>query len=98
VNEELQPESSKSSEDAANRWRDQTALEDKGALKPCEACGGEFRPVGTRTFLQSIDADGSLRSGIGAEAITAICINCGLLRFHFAALLHDDWGDDDAAG
>lgn len=95
MNEELQPESTDSGEEPAYAERDKAALEDKGALKPCEACGGEFRALGLRMFFQSVDDDDTMRRGVGTGVTTAICSNCGLLRFHYPNLLHDEWSDDD---
>jgi hypothetical protein len=96
VNENLQPKSSDSGEEPAYAERDKAALEDKGALKPCEACGGRFVPLGLRSFLQTIDEPGVMRRGFGTEMALAMCLDCGLMRFHSISLLEMDEGD--AAG
>jgi hypothetical protein len=83
-------------EKTAQEQRDKAALEDKGALKPCEACGGEFVHFPIRTFLQTLNADGTMRRGSGAEMVTAMCRHCGLMRLHAAELLFFDDGEDDA--
>jgi hypothetical protein len=80
-------ESADASEETAQEQRDKAALEDKGALKPCEACGGEFVHFPIRTFLQTVEADGTMRRGTGAEMVTAMCRDCGLMRLHAAQLL-----------
>lgn len=89
-------ELSESGEESAYAERDKAALEDKGALKPCEACGGNFVPFGMRSFLQLVDEPGTMRRGTGTEMAMAMCANCGLMRFHAVSLLEMD--EDDAAG
>lgn len=91
-----EPESPETSQEPAYAERDKAALEDKGALKPCEACGGNFVPFGMRSFLQLVDEPGALRRNTGAEMAMAMCANCGLMRFHAVSLLEMD--EDDAAG
>ncbi len=76
--------------------RDEAVLDGKGALKPCDACGGEFVALGMRGFLQILNEDRSLTLGEGGEMIVAICNNCGLIRLHSTNLLFMD--DNDAAG
>jgi hypothetical protein len=90
-------ESADPGEETAQEQRDKAALEDKGALKPCEACGGDFVPFPVRTFLQTVNADGTMRRGTGAEMVTAMCRACGLMRLHAAELLFfEDDEDEDA--
>lgn len=89
-------ELSQSGEEPAYAERDKAALENKGALKPCEACGGDFAPLGLRGFLQMVDEPGTMRRNTGGEMALAMCSNCGLMRFHAVTLLEMD--DDDAAG
>lgn len=90
-------DSADTGEESAQAKRDKAALEDKGALKPCEACGGEFGPFPFRSFLQSVE-DGTMRRGVGLEVVKSMCSNCGLLRLHVADLLfYEDGEGDDAA-
>jgi hypothetical protein len=96
VNENLQPESPESGEEPAYAERDKAALEDKGALKPCEACGGDFAPLGLRSFVQTVNDDDTMRRGVGSTAAIAMCVNCGLMRFHSTTLLYLDEADDAA--
>lgn len=86
-------ESADASEETAQGKRDKAALEDKGALKPCEACGGEFEPFPIRSFLQSVE-DGTMKRGVGLEVVKAMCSDCGLLRLHVAELLFFEDNED----
>jgi hypothetical protein len=82
--------SSNPGEKPAYAKRDEAALENKGALKSCEACGGDFVPMGLRGFIQSVEDDGTMRRGIGSSYAIAICRNCGLVRLHSTDLLYLD--------
>jgi hypothetical protein len=93
MNDDLSPETA---EEAANRERDEAALNGKGALKPCEACGSEMYVPGLHVLVQLVSPDRSIKLGEGGEAATAFCSNCGLIRFHLTNLLFK--GEDDAAG
>jgi hypothetical protein len=88
--------SSDSGEKSAYAEGDEAALDDKGALKPCEACGGDFAPLGLRAFVQTVDDGEVFKTGSGATAAIALCMNCGLMRFHYVNLLRGEI--DDAAG
>lgn len=96
MNEELQSESPETGEESAHAERDKAALDDKGALKPCEACGGDFAPLGIRGMIQTVGDDHSIRLGDGGEMVMAMCTNCGLMRLHAVALLFMDEADDAA--
>lgn len=88
--EEISPGSS---EKPAYAKGDEAALHDKAALKPCEACGGEFSPLGLRAFVQTIGDNGkTYRHGTGADAAISVCMDCGLLRFHYVSLLRGKVG------
>jgi hypothetical protein len=91
-------ESANAGEESAQDQRDKAALDDKGALKSCEVCGGEFAPFPGRAFIQSVEEDGTYRRGMGLEVVKSMCTNCGLLRLHAAELLFFEDGEDDDAG
>lgn len=93
-----EPRSPETAEEAAKRARDEAALDRKGALKACEACGGEFGAMGLRGFVQLIDDDLIIEPGKGGEMVMAMCRNCGLLRLHSVDLLFMGESEQDAAG
>jgi hypothetical protein len=66
---------------------DEAVLDRKGALKPCEACGGDFVALDLRGFIQLVNQDLSLTPGSGGEMLMAMCRNCGLMRLHSTTLL-----------
>jgi hypothetical protein len=76
------------------RWSEQmhrAALERKGALADCEACGSNAWGVGQRLLLlPALDASGSWVAGRGVDAIPVFCRRCGLLRLHAATILLRD--------
>jgi hypothetical protein len=90
MNDEPSPESA---EEAAKRAEDLAALEQLGALRACEACGGEFTALGMRALLQLVGEGGRIKLGEGGEMVVAMCTNCGLMRMHSATLLFMDEED-----
>ncbi|MGN6663026.1 MAG: hypothetical protein ACTHK6_02280 [Solirubrobacterales bacterium] len=94
MNDEISPETA---EEAANRERDEAALDRKGATKPCEACGSEFYVSGLHVLVQLVGSGKSIKLGEGGEAVTAFCSNCGLIRLHLTNLLFKDEEEDDAS-
>jgi hypothetical protein len=89
-------ESADTGEETAQEQGDKAALDDKGALKPCEVCGGEFAAFPGRAFIQSVEEDGTYTPATGLEVVKSMCTNCGLLRLHVAELLFFE--DDEDAG
>jgi hypothetical protein len=75
-------------------WSEQVhraALERKGALADCEACGGDTWGVGQRLLLlPALDAAGGWMPGRGVDVVPVFCRHCGLLRLHAATLLLRD--------
>lgn len=68
------------------------ALERKGALRPCEACGQtvSWAVQPNRGLVQTINEEagaGIIEPGHGIEVVRASCPNCGLLRLFVANTL-----------
>jgi hypothetical protein len=69
------------------------ALEAKGAVKPCEACGtNAWGPARGGVFLPGFEDKEKITLGPGFVAIAIICTNCGLVRIHHMPQLESGRG------
>ena len=69
----------------------QHALERKGAVRKCDACGKDKWVVSQNVFLlQALKPGGGVVPGQGVEVVPVFCNNCGLIRLHAATILVQD--------
>jgi len=69
----------------------QHALERKGAVRRCDACGSDKWIVSQSLFLlQALDRGGAVIPGQGVEVVPVFCNHCGLIRMHAVTVLAAD--------
>jgi len=69
----------------------QHALDRKGAVHKCEACGKDKWVVAqSLMLLQVMDPAGGITPGNGVEVVPVFCNNCGLIRQHAVSILASD--------
>lgn len=66
----------------------QHALDRKGAVHKCEACGNDKWVVSqSLMLLQALLPDGAVQPGHGVEVVPVFCNHCGLIRLHATTIL-----------
>ena len=76
---------------ALSREMFQHALDRKGAVHKCEACGKDQWVVSQNMMLlQALSPDGAVVPGQGVEAVAVFCNHCGLIRLHAVTVLVQD--------
>ena len=76
---------------AFSREMFQHALDRKGAVHKCEACGKDKWVVSqSLMLLQALMPDGGLQPGHGVEVVPVFCNHCGLIRLHAVTILVQD--------
>jgi len=69
----------------------QHALDRKGAVHKCEACGKDKWVVSQGLMLlQAMTPDGGVQPGHGVEVVPVFCNHCGLIRLHAVTILVQD--------
>jgi hypothetical protein len=69
----------------------QHALDRKGAVHKCEACGKDEWVISQNLMLlQTLQPGGGLMPGTGVEVVPVFCNNCGLIRLHATTILVGD--------
>ena len=69
----------------------QHALDRKGAVHKCDACGKDKWVVSQNLMLlQALQPDGGVLPGHGVEVVPVFCNHCGLIRLHAATVLMQD--------
>ena len=69
----------------------QHALDRKGAVHKCEACGKDKWVVSqSLMLLQALLPDGAIQAGHGVEVVPVFCNHCGLIRLHAVTVLAQD--------
>jgi hypothetical protein len=69
----------------------QHALDRKGAVHKCEACGKDKWVISqSLMLLQALEPDGAITPGQGVEVVPVFCNNCGLIRLHATTILVGD--------
>jgi hypothetical protein len=69
----------------------QHALNRKGAVQKCEACGKDKWVVSqSLMLLQALLPDGAIQPGHGVEVVPVFCNHCGLIRLHAVTVLVQD--------
>lgn len=64
------------------------ALERKGAVRKCDACGNDKWIVSQTVFLlQALGDGGAVVPGQGVEVVPVFCNHCGLIRLHASTVL-----------
>jgi hypothetical protein len=76
---------------ALSRDMFQHALDRKGAVHKCEACGKDKWVISSSMMLlQALQPDGGVTPGQGVEVVPVFCNNCGLIRLHATTVLLRD--------
>ncbi|HEY2602653.1 MAG TPA: hypothetical protein VGI67_13935 [Thermoleophilaceae bacterium] len=76
---------------ALSREMYQHALDRKGAVHKCEACGKDRWVISQSQFLlQALSSSGTIVPGQGVEVVSVFCNNCGLIRLHAGTILVQD--------
>jgi hypothetical protein len=69
----------------------QHALDRKGAVNKCEACGQDKWVVSqSLMLLQALDPAGAVIPGHGVEVVPVFCNHCGMIRLHAVTILASD--------
>ncbi len=69
----------------------QHALDRKGAVHKCEACGKDKWVISQNMMLlQTLQPDGGILPGHGVEVVPVFCNHCGLIRLHATTILAGD--------
>jgi hypothetical protein len=69
----------------------QHALDRKGAVHKCEACGKDKWVISQNMMLlQTLQPGGGILPGHGVEVVPVFCNNCGLIRLHATTILVGD--------
>jgi hypothetical protein len=69
----------------------QHALDRKGAVHKCEACGKDKWVISQNMMLlQTLQPGGGILPGQGVEVVPVFCNNCGLIRLHATTILVGD--------
>jgi hypothetical protein len=76
---------------AMSREMYQHALDRKGAVRKCDACGKDRWVVSqTLMLLQTLARDGTVVPGEGVEVVPVFCNHCGMIRLHASTILVAD--------
>ena len=69
----------------------QHALDRKGAVHKCEACGKDKWVISQNMMLlQTLQPGGGILPGQGVEVVPVFCNHCGLIRLHATTILAGD--------
>jgi hypothetical protein len=69
----------------------QHALDRKGAVHKCEACGKDKWVISQNMMLlQTLQPGGAILPGHGVEVVPVFCNHCGLIRLHATTILVGD--------
>lgn len=66
-------------------------LEAKSLQNDCPVCTKNewSMPKGANLVMGGADDSGEIDLGLGLEAITLVCTNCGFIRFHLTQFLEE---------